>query len=179
LEKAVELGRFYDFFPDHLNYFSALTLRHVLHRNGFEVIDVFPGMQGEYNIALVKKASTPDLLTLARAKDSTIRALDKFLIDQRSQGRRVAAWGAGGKGNTLLAVARAHDVAYVIDSDLGKHGRFTPVSHIPIVPPKTLLSEPVDAIILTALAYRDEILRQLRGELGFPGEVAVLGEDLQ
>lgn len=179
LEKAVEFGRFYDFFPDHLNYFSALTLRHVLHRNGFEVIDVSPGMQGEYHVALVRKSATPDFAKLARATNSTVHALDRFLTEQRSRGRRVAVWGAGGKGITLLAVARAHDLAYVIDSDPGKLGRFTPVSHFPIVPPEALLTDPVDAIILTALAYRDEILRQLRGDLGFSGEVVVLGEDLQ
>jgi SAM-dependent methyltransferase len=179
LEKALEAGRFYDFFPDHLNYFSALTLRHALHRNSFEVIDVSPGMQGEYNVALVRKASTPDLGALAQARNNTVHALDCFLTDQRNRGRRVAAWGAGGKGNMLLAVARAHDVAYVIDSDPGKQGRFTPVSHIPIAPPETLLRDPVDAIVLTALAYRDEILSQLRGGLAFHGEVVILGEDLQ
>jgi len=179
LEQALEGGRFYDFFPDHVNYFSALTFRHALERNGFEVLEVARGMNGEFNIALVRKAPEVDFVAMQRTLDLIVKDLHEFVETQHRQGRRVAVWGAGGKGLTVMAVAQLSSVAYVIDSDPHKHGRFTPVSHLPVFAPERLLSDPVDALILTALAYRDEILRQLRDDLRFEGTIAVLGPRLQ
>jgi hypothetical protein len=37
----------------------------------------------------------------------------------------------------------------------------------------------VDLMVLTALAYRDEIIAELRGRLGFRGTIAVLGTPLE
>jgi hypothetical protein len=37
----------------------------------------------------------------------------------------------------------------------------------------------VDALVLTALAYKQEILKDLRGRLGFRGPVAALGTRLE
>lgn len=179
LEQALERERFYDFFADHLNYFSKTTLAHAMERNGFRIVDIYDGMGAEYHVALAVKVARPDLSALERASRSAAAALQSIVSDHSRRGKRVAAWGAGGKGNTILAVSRATDLAYVIDSDPVKQGRFTPVSHIRIVPPETLLHDPVDTVILTALAYRDEILAQLRDTLHFSGEVAILGEHIQ
>ena len=179
LEQALEQGRFYDFFPDHLNYFSVHTLRHALERNGLEVLDLARGMEGEYSVALVRKIPADDFVGLQSALDLVTRDLRDFVATYRAQGKRVAVWGSGGKGVTALAVARLRDVAYVVDSDPNKQGRLTPVSHLPIVAPDKLLTDPVDALILTALAHRDEILTELHGRIGFRGAIAVLGPHLQ
>lgn len=191
LEQAIEHGRFYDFFADHLNYFSSETLRLACRRAGLDVEHVERGMHGEYLVAHVRpgrpaNASPPRglptagdaLISVRQALADVGDDLRRFVADARASGQRVAAWGAGGKGLTTLAVAGIRDIAYVVDSDPHKHGRRTPVTHVPIVPPETLRTAPVDALILTALAYRDEILRQLR-ELGFAGRVAVLGRRLE
>ena len=78
-----------------------------------------------------------------------------------------------------LAEAGAEGIRYVVDSDAHKQGRLTPVTHLPVVAPERLRSEPVDVLILTALAYRDEIVAQLRGPIGFRGTIAVLGAPLE
>lgn len=179
LEQALEGERFYDFFHDHLSYFSSLTLRHALGRNGFDVLEVSRGMNGEYNVALVKKAPEYEYITLQRTLDVITQDLRAFVETQHQCGRRVATWGAGGKGVTVLAVAQVNGISYVVDSDAHKQGRFTPVSHLPIFAPERLLSDPVDAVIITALAYRDEILNQLRRTLEFKGTIAVLGPQLE
>jgi SAM-dependent methyltransferase len=179
LEQAIEGGRFYDFFPDHVNYFSVLTLRHALERNGFDVLEVARGMNGEFNIALVRKAPETDFVAMQNTINLIAEDLHEFVEKLHGQGKRVAVWGAGGKGLMVMAVAQLNSLAYVIDSDPHKHGRFTPVSHLRIFAPERLLTDPVDALILTALAYRDEILRQLRHDLRFEGTIAVLGPRLQ
>jgi hypothetical protein len=179
LEQALEHGRFYDFFPDHVNYFSAGTLARALESNGFLVCEISRGMNGEYLEAWVRADAGRDLPALRSAVHSTVSGLHAFLASCRADGRRVAVWGSGAKGLTTMAVAGVEDVAYVIDADPYKVGRFTPVSHLPVVAPSHLAADPVDAIVVTALAYRDEIVGALRGELGFGGTIAVLGPTLE
>jgi SAM-dependent methyltransferase len=179
LEQSLDNGRFYDFFADHVNYFSARTLRYALERNGFEVIDVSREMGGEYNVVLVRIAQGSELTGLQRIVDTLTEEIRDFIESYRRIGKRVAIWGAGGKGVTALAVANVRGVAYVIDSDPYKQGLFTPVSHFPVVAPNMLVKDPVEAVVITALAYRDEIITQLRKEIGFTGQIAIIGHHLE
>lgn len=178
-EQTLENGRFFDLFPDHVNYFTDRTLRLACELAGLAVTWLTRGMNGEYLVAWVQHALFPDAQSLEDAVRRTCTALAEFVAQQRSLGRRVAAWGAGGKGLTTLAAAQVAGLEYVIDSDPHKVGRLTPVSHLRVVPPETLKHEPVDAIVLTALAYREEIIRQCRELLGFRGTIAVLGPTLE
>lgn len=178
LEQALENSRFYDFFPDHLNYFSAHTLRHALVRNGFEVLEVSRGMGGEYNVALVRRTPTPDLTRLDVARRSTCAEFLEFVSAQRAASRRVALWGAGGKGLALLSLSGSPELAYVVDTDPHKQGKFTPSGKFPIYSPERLLADPVDAVVVTALAYEREILTQLR-DLPYRGAIVLLGEHLR
>ena len=171
--------RFYDFFSDHLNYFSARTLRFACERNGFEVLETTRGMNGEYNVAIVRADPQFEYAGFRASVDQVLGDLSAFMERCHAAGHRVAVWGAGGKGVASMAVAGLSGVAYVIDSDPHKQGLHTPVCHFPIVPPSHLEKEPVDAIILTAIAYRSEILRDLRERLQFKGPIAVLSTRLE
>ncbi len=179
LEQAMEGHRFYDFFADHLNYFTVRTLRFALERAGFEVLETSRGMNGEFNVALVRVAVDFAFTDFDEKVTGLLRELNRWVDSCQQRGEKVAVWGAGGKGLAAMAVGRLHDIAYVIDSDPHKQGLFTPVGHFPIVPPEHLLQQPVDALVLTALAYKQEILRDLRERLGFLGPVAALGTRLE
>lgn len=179
LEQAMQGGRFYDFFPDHLNYFSARTLRVALERNGYQVLEQDRGMNGEFNIAWVRVDAGFDFADLQAQVQDVSNALQGYVQRLRAQGKRVAVWGSGGKGLSVMAVADIREICYVVDSDPFKQNMYTPVLHLPVVAPQRLKEDPVDAIIVTALAYRDEILRTLRDDLGFLGEIAILGTHLQ
>ena len=56
------------------------------------------------------------------------------------EGKTVAGYGAPGKGNTLLnhCGIRSDLLAYTVDRNPFKHGKFLPGSHIPILPPDVL-----------------------------------------
>jgi SAM-dependent methyltransferase len=179
LEQALEQHRFFDFFPDHVNYWSAATLARALERNGFLVLDVTRGMNGEYLEARVRVDTGRDLAALAASVAPLRDALRALLAECAADGRRVAAWGSGAKGLASLAEAGAEGIRYVVDSDPHKQGRLTPVTHLPVVGPGQLRTDPVDVLVLTALAYRDEIVAELRGPLGFGGSIAVLGAPLE
>ena len=67
-----------------------------------------------------------------------------------------------------MAAANVEGVSYVIDTDPHKQGLFTPVLHLPIHSPEILNIQPVDTILITALAYTNEILDQLN-QINFKG----------
>lgn len=179
LEKAIADRRFYDFFPDHVNYFSLPTLQLALEMNGFEVISMKHDMFGEYNVALVRKRVHPDLSKVSSTVESLGRELREFIQRYHAEGRKVAIWGAGGKGLSVMAVAGIRDVDLLVDGDPHKQGLVTPVSHLEVESPSALIGSDVSAVIITAMAYRQEIERTLLEEYGFSGDIAVLGHHLQ
>jgi SAM-dependent methyltransferase len=179
LEQALAGHRFYDFFADHLNYFSNSTLRLALELAGFEVVETSRGMNDEFNVAIVKVPEALAFRDFDGKSRELISALRGWVEEHRRCGRRVAVWGAGGKGLSVMAVARLEGIAYVIDSDPHKQGLYTPVGHLPVVPSDRLREDPVDALVLTALAYRDEIVADLRGRLAFRGPIAAMGTRLE
>ena len=176
IEQTLRHQRFFDFFPDHLNYFTKGVLARLLEEEDFEVLGLEEGMAGEFTVAFVRWNPSAALSTIQASFDSTTRALRAFATAERRAGRRIAAWGAGGKGITSLTAARLTDLAYVVDSDPHKQGKRLPGIGLPVVAPATLAADPVDSIILTALAYRAEILALLRHDLSFGGRIMVLGD---
>jgi hypothetical protein len=62
----------------------------------------------------------------------------------------------------LVIGAQDLGVKYLVDADKKKWGRFTPTTHIPVSSPEVLRKEPVDDLLITVIAFQDEILRQLR-----------------
>lgn len=97
-----------------------------------------------------------------QAKAEGIRdALLRFLLDAHRDGRRVAAYGAAAKGNTLLNFAgvRPHLLAMVADRNPAKQGRFMPGSRIPIVPPEELERFRPDELLVLPWNLVDEVKR--------------------
>lgn len=179
LEKALVDRRFYDFFPDHLNYFSQQTLDLACRLNGFRVIETFSGMYGEYNIALVTNDTEEDFAPVQACVSNLSEDIQAFIARNRAEGRRVAIWGAGAKGLSVLAAAGVTDVDILVDGDPHKRGLITPVSHLEVHDPEVLRGYSDAAILITAMAYRHEIERTLLDNFGFRGELAVLAERLE
>jgi SAM-dependent methyltransferase len=179
LEKALQDRRFYDFFPDHLNYFSHRTLRVALEMNGFDVLNVEFGMFAEYNVAIVRNPERLSLKTVQDTADTLSREIESFIETRKARGETVAIWGAGGKGLSVMAAADVSGVDLLIDSDPNKQELFTPLSHLKVQSPEILRETRVDAIILTAMAYRNEIVDLLRDEYGYQGTIALLGHHLE
>jgi hypothetical protein len=80
----------------------------------------------------------------------------------KSQGKRVAAYGASAKGSTLLnycGIGR-ETLEFVADRSTAKRGRFTPGTHLPIVSPDLLLLEQPEYTLLLTWNFAEEILKQ-------------------
>ena len=65
-------------------------------------------------------------------------------------------------------------IKYVVDSAVFKQGKYTPATHIPIVPPDTLNSDPVGAVIVMAASYSDEVAGIIRKKFGKGISVSIL-----
>lgn len=167
---------FSEFIFDHLFYFTQSTLKTALNLNGFEVIEC-RAVWHDYIISAVvkKKGALPepakvklsditkplDLSAFNECQVRLKREIDGYL--SRFPNKRVAIWGAGHQALAVMALADlAGKIKYVVDSAPFKQDKYTPATHIPILPPDTLKLDPVDAVIIMAASYSDEVARIIK-----------------
>lgn len=93
-----------------------------------------------------------------RIKDDLL----SFLIEQKRQGKLVAAYGAAAKGNTLLNYAgiKPDLLPFVCDAAPSKQNKFMPGSHIPILPPDALAERKPDYVLILPWNIADEVVQQ-------------------
>src|SRR5207253_7072624 len=111
---------------------------------GFQVLGVKRDWGGEHLVAYVKRRDGVDLDELRRHAEELPVEFERFVAACAAERNRLALWGASHHAITLLAMVETNGVEYVIDSATYKQGRFTPVSHLPIVGPDRLRSDPVN-----------------------------------
>ncbi|HVH51558.1 MAG TPA: methyltransferase C-terminal domain-containing protein, partial [Gaiellaceae bacterium] len=89
--------------------------------------------------------------------------LVSLLHHLRSRGSRVVAVSAPAKGSTLLNYCRLgpETVEYVTEKTALKIGRFTPGTHVPVVPDERLLTDRPDFALLLAWNFANEIMANL------------------
>ena len=86
-----------------------------------------------------------------------------YLINMKEKGKKVSAYGAAAKGNTLLNYAGIkHDLLNsVYDASPHKQNKYLPGSHIPIYSPERLKQDTPDVILILPWNLKDEIVSQL------------------
>lgn len=174
-DMMLEKSLFSEFIPDHLFYFTARTLRSLLERSGFEVLSLKPVWKDYILSAEVRKRPELCLKDFAAAQARLKKTLQAYA--GRFRRGRVAVWGAGHQALAVLALAGlAKKIRYVVDSAPFKQGKYTPATHIPIVPPERLSQDPVDAVIVMAASYSDEVAGILKRKFGGKIKIAVLRE---
>jgi hypothetical protein len=87
----------------------------------------------------------------------------QFLITQKESGRKVAAYGAAAKGNTLLNYCgvRKDLLAFVADASPHKQGKYLPGSHVPVVAENAIKAHKPDYILILPWNIKEEIITQL------------------
>ena len=115
--------------------------------------------------------------SVARVRNELV----EFLIEASRSGKTVVAYGAPGKGNTLLnhCGVRADQIKFAVDRNPFKHGKFLPGTHIPIFPPEQLAAEQPDYVLIMPWNLRDEISEQLDYVSDWGGRLVVALPGLQ
>ena len=180
-------AQFDTIYHEHFHYWTVLAARRALATAGLVLVDVelLPTHGGSLRLWAQPEVSHPtvqpsvaEVIDLERAagldrvegyaglseRVSEIRNdLVSFLLDCHRMGTKVAAYGAPGKGNTLLNYCgiRPDLLPYAVDRNHYKHGRFTPGTRIPVLPPETLDVDRPEMIIVLPWNLATEISEQL------------------
>jgi SAM-dependent methyltransferase len=178
LARLLEGVQYDTIYHEHFSYFSLATVCEVFAAHGLAVVDVeeLASHGGSLRVFAVHEgassgstAAVAELLTreqaegLAHDVEGSKRALLQLLLSLRGEGKQVVGYGAPGKGNTLLNYCgiRTDFLAYTVDRNPYKHGRFTPGTHIPIEPPERIAETRPDAIVILPWNLAREVAEQL------------------
>lgn len=166
-------GLYSEFISDHLSYFTLDSLGFALRLAGFEILEARPVWHDYILSATVRKRQPADLAPLKAQQERINRELRAFI--DGFPPRSVAVWGAGHQALAALALGDLGGaIRYVVDSAPFKQNRFTPATHLPIVPPARLADDPPAAIIIMAASYSDEVARLIREQHRLDLPVAIL-----
>jgi C-methyltransferase C-terminal domain len=188
LEKLVSGNQFDTIYHEHYSYFSFAAARRAFATAGLTVFDVeeLPTHGGSLRLfgrhdEDVSKAVSERVRALAAREErggyegmevyrgfrenveKVKRDLLKFLIEAKESGKRVAAYGAPAKGNTLLNYCgiREDFIDFTVDRSPHKQGRFLPGTHVPILAPEELARARPDFVFVLPWNLKDELLQQL------------------
>lgn len=195
LLRLLEQNQFDTIYHEHFSYLSLTALQTIFRHNGLSVFDVeeisthggslrvftqrmaYGGRAVTDHVGrLLEREAAAGLASVAgyggfqsraeRVKDDLLA----FLIEAKRQGKRVAAYGAAAKGNTLLNFAgiRRDFIAYVVDLNPAKQDKYMPGSRIPIVDEARVLADRPDYVMILPWNLKSEVMSQLR-QAGFAG----------
>lgn len=176
-------------YHEHLSYFLVRPVQYAVEAHGLKIVDIQhrPIHGGTIRVAVAKQTSSYcESTTVAQflATERALRFYDnasyksfantvernkrkmlELLAQLASEGKRIAGYGAAAKGNTLLNYyGIGHEsIKYICDDNPKKHHYLTPGTHIPIVNPSYISTDPCDYLLLLAWNFSDEIMRRTHG----------------
>ncbi|MDD5439148.1 MAG: methyltransferase domain-containing protein [Candidatus Omnitrophica bacterium] len=169
-------NRYYDICRDHRSYYTPVTLQYLLATNNFQVIKIFHTAHNEYITAYFKNNEyhQQELKSFFARYAGYRQSIKKLLT--KYKGKKIAVWGAGGKGVTFLSICdiRPEDILFVIDSDTHKGNKYTTGSHILVKTPAAVEFNSIDLIIIAAVMFQEEIIKDLIGRYKYKNKIAVL-----
>jgi len=155
---SFKVKKFDQIYHEHINYFTITSTSKILEKAGLKIADVelidYHG--GSIRVFAKRKEDLKEespKVKLMMAEESSFKIFDsktyqnfmKYILNQRniflkkiynikSQGKSIIAVGAAAKGNTFLNFYNLNNalIDYVTDSSPYKHGKYTPLSRIPI-----------------------------------------------
>jgi C-methyltransferase C-terminal domain/Putative zinc binding domain/Methyltransferase domain len=196
----IEKNQYDTIYHEHFQYYTVESARRALATGGLTVVDVelVPTHGGSIRLwarpdAVAGEPSERMTDVLEQEKAAGLHELSgytefaervtrvrldllKFLIEARNDGKTVVGYGAPGKGNTLLnhCGIRTDLLQYTVDRNPYKHGRFTPGTRIPVLPPERIEADRPDYVLVLPWNLREELIGQLSfvgawgGKLVFP-----------
>jgi SAM-dependent methyltransferase len=186
-KNLVQENQFDTIYHEHYSYFTLSTLKTIFNENKLEIVNVknittHGGSLRIYGKKMTNKSKVSpyvnEMLINERqvkintnqyfsnmqktAFESKIKLLH-FLIDCKSKDKKVVAYGAAAKGNTLLNYCgiKKDLIEFVVDKNPHKIGKLLPGSHIPIKNEEILKIEQPDYIIILPWNLMDEVIFQL------------------
>lgn len=189
LLQLIENNQFDTIYHEHFSYFSFMTVKRIFESHELELFDIeeIPTHGGSLRIYakhvedatktissrvhdLLKKEYGKGMNAIQYYSDFQKKAdkikyeLLKFLLEQKQNNKKVVAYGAAAKGNTLFNYCgiKKDLVKFVVDISPYKQGKFLPGSHIPIVSEENINKMKPDFVLILPWNIKDEIVEQLK-----------------
>ncbi len=206
LMQLVDNNQFDTIYHEHFSYLSFHTVKQIFESQELQIFDVeeIATHGGSLRIfakhdtdntklitqnvaALLAKENEKGLTGLAYYANFQQKALKvkldltRFLIQQKNDGKKVAAYGAAAKGNTMLNYCGIKNdlINFVVDANPHKQNKFLPASHIPVVNEQYLKNEQPDFVIIFPWNLKEEIVTQLAYIKDWGGKFVVAIPHLQ
>ena len=206
LVKLIENNQFDTIYHEHFSYFSFTTVSRIFEAHGLVMFDVdeIPTHGGSLRIYAGHKEDTSKSISdkvgelLERENSIGISDLNyykgfgekvsrikmdllQFLAEQKKNNKKVAAYGAAAKGNTLLNYCGISNdvIRFVVDASPYKQGKFLPGSHIPILKEEIIREEKPEFILILPWNIKEEIINQLSYIREWGGQFVISIPELQ
>ena len=206
LMQLVDNNQFDTIYHEHFSYLSFHTVKQIFESQGLQLFDVeeIPTHGGSLRIYATHKENTQQNISenvnnlLQKEYSKGINALDyynnfqqkalkvkldisDFLIKQKRDNKKIAAYGAAAKGNTLLNYCgiKSDLINFVVDANPHKQSKFLPASHIPVMNEDELKKAKPDYVIILPWNLKTEITAQLNYIKAWGGKFVVAIPELE
>jgi SAM-dependent methyltransferase len=184
LKDLIDHVEFDTIYHEHLCYFSLTALDRLFRSHDLEIVDVerldihggsirihaMPSgvepVRESVTSLLAEEAQWVDdaasYATFGARVENLGKELTGLLQRLKSEGKRIAVYGASAKGSTLLnffGIDRSL-IDYVVDRSTVKQGHYTPGTHLKIYDPDRLTQDQPDYCLLLTWNFAREILEQ-------------------
>jgi SAM-dependent methyltransferase len=198
--RMIDENQFDTIYHEHFGYFSLHTTRTIFRHHNLEVFDVeeisthggslrvfashaddktkpigpavgkLLGREESFGLTGIDRYRTFS----ARVQE-TKRGILELLIGLKGAGKKIAGYGAPGKGNTLLNYCgiRTDFLDFTVDRNTYKQGLFLPGTHIPILGPEEIERQRPDYVFILPWNFKQEIMTQMAGIREWGGQFIV------
>lgn len=176
-------------YHEHFSYLSLTAIDQIFNQNGLHIFDIqeIPTHGGSLRVYAQRKdfgvhkttSAVDNLLSLEMSVGVKTKAyyenfqqranrikddLVDFLIKVKRDGKKVVAYGAAAKGNTLINYAgiRSDLLSFVVDQSPAKQNKYLPGSRIPVVEELVIREIKPDFVLILPWNLQDEIVQQLK-----------------
>jgi SAM-dependent methyltransferase len=198
LLQLIQNNQFDTIYHEHFSYLSLLSVEQIFARHGLQIFDVdeIPTHGGSLRIyarlagnepvsdniiALRKKEADDGLSSLhtyaafGEKVQEVKRSLLAFLNAAKRDGKRVAAYGAPAKGNTLLNYCgvRQDLIDFTVDRNPAKQNCLLPGTHLPVYAPEKLTDTKPDYVLILPWNIKEEIMDKMHHIRDWGGKFVV------
>jgi len=176
-------------YDEHYFYFSLSSIKEIFKYYGLVIFDTeeLKTHGGSLRIYVKKKGSEINKITprinkvLKKEKNNKLNLLSgylnfqkqillikkeslNFLKKQKSNGKKIIAFGAAHKASTFLNFCKINTnlISHVVDDTKIKIGKFMPLSRIPVVDQKFILKFKPDLIVILVWNLKKEVIQKLK-----------------
>lgn len=179
VEYILENDSFFDIIYEHYNYFSEMSLSHILNRCGFDDISIEESFGRQYLLAKSRRLLSPgnhqqnnplklDSLFAKACRfsedyKSTVSNWEQIIDKYSTMNSKIFIWGAGSKGIMFLNMIKNNNSIYkAVDINPNKTNKYIPGTGHEVVYCDTLNFYKPDVIINMNNIYLDEIKRSCK-----------------